>query len=173
MGNNWPARAHPRPHSDANRSWAPLGVPHPACIAPWAWIPPVLGALRGPLALGQHRHWPQTPGANPPRRDRPDGQSVSSVSIFAIRASARPVKKRMMAALQVSRTARPAVIRSYLGRTGTSGAHPGRFWGVLGVLLKVVKRVLHEILTGGQPEHRENRAPQLDKDLLRERADFG
>ena len=43
----------------------------------------------------------------------------------------------------------PNLNRSYLGRTGTSGAHPGRFWGVLGVYLKVVKRVLHDILPGG------------------------
>ena len=48
-----------------------------------------------------------------------------------------------------------------LGRTGTSGAHPGRFGDVLGVYLKVGKRVLHEILTGGQSEHRKNSGPQL------------
>ena len=42
----------------------------------------------------------------------------------------------------------PSFNRSYLGRNGTSGAHPGRFGGVLGMYLKVVKRVLHCNLTG-------------------------
>ena len=55
----------------------------------------------------------------------------------------------------------PNFNRSYLGRTGTSGAHPGRFGGVLGVYLKVVKRVLHRSLTGGRAEMRENSGTQL------------
>ena len=58
-------------------------------------------------------------------------------------------------------TVEPNFNRSYLGRNGTSGAHPGRFGGVLGVYLKVVKRVLHCSLTGGRAEQRENSGTQL------------
>ena len=37
----------------------------------------------------------------------------------------------------------------------------GRFGGVLGVYLKVVKRVLHRSLTGGRAEQRENSRSEL------------